>query len=269
MPSEEENRVVYVTHMYQSQIQQCQKMVNGANNGQSRAFGSDEGLKLPQQRVESMGLDSGPEVLQGSDYFEKRRSFDPPQDRKSDHPVVVSKSLEEDTDLRNRIARQWSCPAFAWKALEAMPVRNLFRVTQSCKEQKPLKEADENYIRTGESLLSGVEEGGLSEKKLVTIVLAFQRWRHSQLKNIIGQELRKVLEEAREDENALASLSTELEQAEQQLATARANSSRLHSQLAMAMNSTDHENGSSADNTSVRFSALNPIVDPSMNNQIF
>ena len=44
------------------------------------------------------------------------------------------------------------------------------------------------------------------------------------LQNIIGQELRKVLEEAQEDETVLASLSTELEHA-------RANSSRLLNQL--------------------------------------
>lgn len=144
-------------------------------------------------------------------------------------------------DLRNRIARQWRCPAMALKALEAMPVRNFFRVTQSAVEHsKPSQVVD-----VGESF----DDGGMSQKKLVTIMLAFQRWRQSQLKNILGQELVKVLEEAREDEIARASLETQLEHTEQLLATERAKSAMLHSQLATAVNSTNfHGNGYTADN---------------------
>ena len=81
------------------------------------------------------------------------------------------------------------------------------------------------------------------------------------LQNIIGQELRKVLEEAREDETVLTSLSTELEHA-------RANSSRLHNQLATAMNSTNHENGYCAENATVCFSSPNRICQACNENQM-
>ena len=194
MPSEEDNGVVRVTCTYQAQAHQCQKLVNGMNGARSRAFESYGGLKVPQQRVDSMGEDNGPELRQGSECLEKSRDFESPLDRESgyDHPVGVDKGAEGDADLRHRIARQWRCPAFAWKALEAMPVRNLFRATQSGKEQKPLKDADEAYIKTGDAFLSAVEDGGLSGKKLVTIVLAFQRWRHSQLKVCLIQWLSQL-----------------------------------------------------------------------------
>jgi hypothetical protein len=162
--------------MYQTKIQ---KLVNGV---QSRVSESHGGLKLPQQRGDSMGKDGGPELLQGSDYSDKSQKFDSGRDRKSGHDPPVDKGSEGNANLKNKIAQQWRCPAFAWKALEAMPVRNLFRVSESSKENKPLKDADEAYMKTGDALLSAVEDGGLSEKKLVTIVLAFQRWRHSQLK---------------------------------------------------------------------------------------
>jgi hypothetical protein len=42
-----------------------------------------------------------------------------------------------------------------------------------------LKEAQESFAKPGDVLLG---DGGMSERKLVTIVLAFQRWRHIQLK---------------------------------------------------------------------------------------
>lgn len=82
------------------------------------------------------------------------------------------------------------------------------------------------------------------------------------MQNILGQELVKVLEEAREDEIARASLETQLEHTEQLLATERTKSAMLHSQLATTVNSTHfHEmNGYTADNATVCFSATNQNV---------
>lgn len=60
-----------------------------------------------------------------------------------------------------------------------------------------------------------------------------------------------MLDEAREDETALSALETELEHTEQQLAAARADSSRLRNQLAAKMSTSYHENGYSADNATV------------------
>lgn len=68
-----------------------------------------------------------------------------------------------------------------------------------------------------------------------------------------------MLDEAREDETALAALETELELTEQQLATARTNSSRLRTQLAAKMTACHSENGFSADYPTVRSLASTPV----------
>ena len=186
MPPEDENRLVRLTSSYQTQVQvhPCQKLVNGMNGVQNGALGLLGGSKL-QASVDSMGDASSAQCVQGCDNIDKRSSFDPAREAKNEHEqaVVMEKGADQvSTDLRNRIARQWRCPAFAWKALETMPVRNLFRVTQASMEQNPLKDAEETFVKPPAALLSAVEDGGMSERKLVTIVLAFQRWRHIQLK---------------------------------------------------------------------------------------
>jgi len=139
---------------------------------ESRGFENNGAL----QRVDIiMGDDSG--VLQESiNYFDKPPEFD----QNSEPDQVDDKGSDGNMDFRNRIARQWRCPALALKALQSMPMRNLFRVTQSAVERKP--DVKESFVKSGEAFLSVVDDGGMSEKKLVTIMMAFQRWRQSQLK---------------------------------------------------------------------------------------
>lgn len=119
-----------------------------------------------------MGDDGGAGLLlQDSISF-----FDKPPDfgQNGEHVADSDKgSMDEPMDFRNRIARQWRCPALALKA-------NLFRVTQSAMERKP--DAEESFVKCGNAFLSAVDDGGISEKKMVTIMMAFQRWRQSQLK---------------------------------------------------------------------------------------
>lgn len=67
------------------------------------------------------------------------------------------------------------------------------------------------------------------------------------LQNIFSQELKKVLEEAREDEACLAALETELESSEQHLAMALTESAQLRSQLQITTNSNYHEERMSDD----------------------
>lgn len=200
------------------------------------------GFKSLQRVNIIMGDDSG--LVQDSiNYLVEPPDFD----QNGEHDRVDDKGSDGIEDFGNRIARQWRCPTLALKALESMPVRNLFRVSQSAVERK--SDMEESSVKNGEALLSAVDDGDMSEKKLVTIMFAFQRWRQSQLKNLLGQELVKVLEEAREDEIARASLETQLKHTEQLLATERAKSAMLHNQLATAVNSTTfHENGYIADN---------------------
>lgn len=251
MPSGGENMLIRVSHIHQTKVHQCKKPVNGSNRVHSIPFESHGGLK-DQQRADDMD-DTSVEFLQGSGCEAKHSDFILAHEEKSEHDQSVvldsSKGLEASPDFRNRITRQLRCPAFAWKSLEAMPVRDLFRVTHSISEPKPSKDSDETFVKNGSNLLSTVEgEGIYSEKELVSVVLAFQRWRHVHLKNILGQELRKVLEEAREDETTLSALETELEETEQQLTSARANSSKLRSQLAASMIN-NHDNSYSAHKT--------------------
>jgi len=128
------------------------------------------------QRVNiNMGDDSG--LVQDSiNYFDKPPDFN----QNGGHDRVDDKGSDGIVDFRNRIARQWRCPTLALKALESVPVRNLFRVSQSAVERK--SDTEESFVKSGEALLSSVDDGGMSEKKLVTIMFAFQRWRQSQLK---------------------------------------------------------------------------------------
>lgn len=63
------------------------------------------------------------------------------------------------------------------------------------------------------------------------------------IQNIFSQELKKVLEEAWEDESTLANLETELENSEERLSMALAESAQLRSQLAAANNRNRHELG--------------------------
>ncbi|XP_024396300.1 uncharacterized protein [Physcomitrium patens] len=258
MPSGGENMLIRVSHIHQTKVHQCKKPVNGSNRVHSIPFESHGGLK-DQQRADDMD-DTSVEFLQGSGCEAKHSDFILAHEEKSEHDQSVvldsSKGLEASPDFRNRITRQLRCPAFAWKSLEAMPVRDLFRVTHSISEPKPSKDSDETFVKNGSNLLSTVEgEGIYSEKELVSVVLAFQRWRHVHLKNILGQELRKVLEEAREDETTLSALETELEETEQQLTSARANSSKLRSQLAASMIN-NHDNSYSAHKTTVSKSEM-------------
>lgn len=205
--------------------------------------------------MESGGFDiDGVDITMGDDsglVHDSINFFDNPPDcdQNGDHGKVdgevEEKALDGNVDFRNRVARQWRCPALALKALESMPVRNLLR---SVVERKP--DEEDGFVKSGGTFLSAVDDGGLSEKKMVTIMMAFQRWRQSQLKNLLGQELVKVLEEAREDEIARASLEAQLEHTEQLLATERAKSAMLHSQLATAVTSSTQflEKGYSAEN---------------------
>ena len=48
--------------------------------------------------------------------------------------------------------------------LEAMPVRNLFRVTQASMEQKPSKDAKETFVKPRGALLSAVGDGGVRKE---------------------------------------------------------------------------------------------------------
>lgn len=83
------------------------------------------------------------------------------------------------------------------------------------------------------------------------------------LQSVLGQELIKVLEEAREDEIARASLEAQLNHTEQLLSTERSKSAMLHSQLATAVNSTKfYESGyNTPDNATVCFSATNQTLN--------
>ncbi|CAM6095499.1 unnamed protein product [Calypogeia fissa] len=62
----------------------------------------------------------------------------------------------------------------------------------------------------------------LTHQKAIAAVLAFQRWRHTQLKKLFSMELRSVLEEAKEDEACLAQLEKELATKDKHLAQLRA-----------------------------------------------
>ncbi|KAL2650546.1 hypothetical protein R1flu_018674 [Riccia fluitans] len=54
------------------------------------------------------------------------------------------------------------------------------------------------------------EDEVFTKQKAVAAVLTFQRWRHTQLKRLFSLELKKVLEEAKEDEACLAKLEMDL-----------------------------------------------------------
>ncbi|KAL3701647.1 hypothetical protein R1sor_019669 [Riccia sorocarpa] len=72
----------------------------------------------------------------------------------------------------------------------------------------------------------------LTERKAVAAVLTFQRWRHTQLKRLFSLELKKVLEEAKEDEARLAKL-------EQDMATKDRHIAQLRNQLSSYENAFD------------------------------
>ncbi|KAL3695822.1 hypothetical protein R1sor_009898 [Riccia sorocarpa] len=72
----------------------------------------------------------------------------------------------------------------------------------------------------------------LTERKAVAAVLTFQRWRHTQLKRLFSLELKKVLEEAKEDEACLAKL-------EQDMATKDRHIAQLRNQLSSYENAFD------------------------------
>lgn len=124
--------------------------------------------------VMKMGDDRGTELLlqDSINYFDKPPDFD-----QNENAHVSDGKGSTTVEFRNRVARQWRCPALALKAFESLPARNLFRAIE---QRKP--DGEESFVKCGDAFLTAVDKGSMSEKKLVTIMMAFQRWRQSQLK---------------------------------------------------------------------------------------
>lgn len=76
--------------------------------------------------------------------------------------------------------RQWNAPPFAWADMETTSVRKLFHVSQS-KAMKKLADVKDRFMDAA-AFSDADEDEKMAERKVVAVVLAFQRWRHTQLK---------------------------------------------------------------------------------------